>query len=476
MTLKSLKLKKTSPTPDHKSEKNNTMTSEMKRNLTTCLLAIAVLTAAAQDATGTAAEQAKAATMPKSICTTSVEQPLFRTHHGDSIPYRIPAIATASNGNIIAVSDYRYCGSDIGFGRVDLHYRISDDNGLHWTPERVMAEGDGIDGSIRCGYGDAAIVADSKSAEVLVVCVTGNTVYGHSTTTRKNPNRVAVIRSYDNGETWNAPEEITESIYSIFDKSALGPVQSLFFGSGRICQSRCIKVGKYHRIYAALCARPGGNRVIYSDDFGRTWQSLGTIDQSPAPQGDEPKIEELPTGDVVLSSRAWGGRHYNIFNYISRRKATGLWQEVAVSQEQKGGVVAKQNACNGEILIVNATDRKKGKTIPIALQSVPLGPGRSNVGIYYKPLYSKYDYATPAAFASRWQGPFPVSPINSAYSTMCMQPDGRIAFFYEEETYGPGAAYTEMYRPISIEEITGGAYHTKNTGDNALKRMLRINK
>ena len=410
----------------------------------------------------------------KSICTTSVEQPLFQTHSGDTVPYRIPAIAMASNGNLIAVSDYRYCGGDIGFGRAELHYRISDDNGLHWTPEMTMAEGDGIDGSTRCGYGDAAIVADSRSAEVLVVCVTGNTVYGHSTTTRQNPNRVAVIRSYDNGVTWNAPEEITESVYSLFDKSALGPVQSLFFGSGRICQSRIIKVGKYYRIYAALCARPGGNRVVYSDDFGRTWNSLGTIDTSPAPQGDEPKIEELPNGDVVLSSRAWGGRHFNIFNYISRRKATGLWQEVVASNEQEGGVVAKQNACNGEILIVNTIDRRKGKTIPVALQSVPLGPGRSRVGIYYKPLHSKYDYSNPTVFATGWQGPYVVSTINSAYSTMCQQSDGRIAFFYEEETYGPGAAYTEMFRPISVSEITGGTYVAKPLDGNVLKRMLGI--
>ena len=424
-------------------------------------------------ATAIMAQQAET-TVPaaKSICTLSVEQPLFKTYQGAKVPYRIPAIATAHNGNLIAVSDYRYCGGDIGFGRVDLHYRISDDNGLHWSKEFTMAEGDGIDGSTRCGYGDAAIVADSRSSEVLVVCVTGNTVYGHSTTTRQNPNRVAIIRSYDNGETWNAPEEITESIYSLFDKSKLGPVQSLFFGSGRICQSRIIKVGKYYRIYAALCARPGGNRVVYSDDFGRSWHSLGTIDESPAPAGDEPKIEELPSGDVVLSSRAWGGRHYNIFNYISRRKATGLWQEVAVSNEQEGGVVAQQNACNGEILIVDCICNANGKTIPVALQSVPLGPGRSRVGIYYKPLHSKFDYATPVNFASDWRGPYLVSEINSAYSTMTLQSDGRIGFFYEEETYGPGAAYTEMYIPISVSEITKGEYRVKPFNDKALMRLL----
>ena len=57
---------------------------------------------------------------------------------------------------------------------------------------------------------------------------------------------------------------------------------------------------------------------------------------------------------------------------------------------------------------------------------------------------------------------------------MCQQSDGRIAFFYEEETYGPGAAYTEMFRPISVSEITGGTYVAKPLDGNVLKRMLGI--
>lgn len=424
----------------------------MKKTLISLIVAFAATGAFAQSTTSTVQKPA--------LCTETIEQPLFKTRK-DQIPYRIPAIATAKNGNLIAVSDYRHCGADIGFGRVDLHYRISDNCGRSWSPELTLVEGDGVKGSTKCGYGDAALVADAKSSEVLLVCVTGNTVYGHATTTRENPNRVAVLRSFDNGETWGEPEEITESIYSLFDRSALGPVQSLFFGSGRICQSKQIKRGKYYRIYAALCARPGGNRVVYSDDFGHTWKALGDINTSPAPNGDEPKIEELPNGDVLLSSRAWGGRHYNIFNYISQRKATGVWQEVAVSQDQEGGVVAKENACNGEILIIDVTETETGKCVPLALQSVPLGPGRANVGIFYKALYSRDDYDTPEDFARGWSGPFQVSDINSAYSTMCLQPDGRIGFFYEEETYGPGTAYTEMYIPLAIDRITKGEFNLK---------------
>lgn len=395
----------------------------------------------------------------RSLCDIALEQPLFKTYPQQT-PYRIPAIAATQAGHLLALTDYRPCGADIGYGRVDLRYRISYNNGTTWSPELVLAQGDGIKGSLTCGYGDAAVVADSRSGEVIVVCVTGNTVYGAATTTRENPNRVAILRSTDNGRTWSEPEDITESIYSLFDKSKLGPVQSLFFGSGRICQSRLVRIGRYHRLYAALCARPGGNRVVYSDDFGRSWQPLGSIDKSPAPQGDEPKVEELPNGDVVLSSRMWGGRYFNTFSYISQRKATGMWAEPIASTQAQRGVVAQQNACNGEILMVDAIDQKTGKSVPVVLQSVPLGPGRTRVGIYYKPLYSPYDYQTPALFAANWRGPYEVTPLSSAYSTMILQPDGRIGFFYEEATYGAEAAYTEMYRPICLGQITNGEFRT----------------
>ena len=403
----------------------------------------------------------------------STTQTLFSSASSE-VPYRIPAIVKNKKGELLAFTDYRHCLSDIGFGRVDLHYRISKDNGRTWGPEQTLIEGNGIEGDHFCGFGDAAVVADSKSNEVLLLCVCGQTPYFQAT--RDNPNRVAAIRSYDGGHTWGAPEEITESIYTLFDDSQLGPVQSLFVGSGKITQSRKVKVGKYYRIYAALCARPGGNRVIYSDDFGHTWHSLGTIHQSPAPLGDEPKIEELPDGSVLLSSRpGWGnlnsGRFYNIYGQES-------WSAPIASAECPSGVKAENNVTNGEILIVKVSPiRVKSKVKSqesednsqssmlnpqcyIALQSVPLGPGRSNVGIYWKALSSPADYANPESFASGWSGPYLVTTRDAAYSTMCVQQDGRIGFFWEDTSNGRGG-YEMLYRPISISTITAGRYELR---------------
>lgn len=376
---------------------------------------------------------------------------LFSTQDSP-VPYRIPAVAQTKSGRLVAVADYRWCHSDIGFGRVDLHSRVSVDNGLTWGEEQVVVEGSGVNGDTRCGYGDPAIVADRNSKEVLIVCVTGNTPYGGAT--RSNPNRVAIIRSHDEGRSWDAPIEITEKIYTLFDKSELGPVQSLFFGSGRICQSQKVKVGRYYRIYAALCARPGGNRVVYSDDFGDTWQSLGSINISPVPNGDEPKIAELPNGNILLSSRPFYnkpnlGRYFNIYK-------DGLWGNAVGSGDMEGGLFCKQNVCNGEILILPARRSDNGKRVHVALQSLPLGPKRTHVCIFWKMLNNESDYATPEIFASHWDGYYLVSDREGAYSTMIQLNNGRIAFYWED-LFTPNGGYELMFSTFSLKEITGGA-------------------
>jgi sialidase-1 len=386
---------------------------------------------------------------------------LFQTPVSDTIPYRIPAIAGMHNGDILALTDYRLCGNDIGYGRVDIHGRVSRNGGKSWGEEFVLIEGSGVSGATDCGFGDAAMVADRESGDVLVMMVCGETVYWHETTTRQNPNRIAVLRSRDNGKTWSQWEEITESVYTLFDNSVHGCVQSCFVGSGKILQSRQIKVGSHYRIYAALAARPNGNRVIFSDDFGHTWHALGGPDALPVPHGDEPKCEELPDGRVVISSRTWGGRYFNIFEYSDIATGAGVWGETAGSGKRVNGCASLENACNGEILIVPAVRKADRKKVHLALQSVPLGPQRANVGIYYKELPEDCASITPTSFAADWEAPFQVSDTTSAYSTMFRLKNGNIAFYYEEAVTLDGWGYEMVYKEIPLSVLTSDRYTDK---------------
>ena len=382
----------------------------------------------------------------------------------NTIPYRIPAIAMAKNGDLIAVADYRHSGADIGVvnnGRIDLLARISKDNGANWGSQFAIVEGKGSSSPdfMHVGFGDPAIVADRESNRVLLLSCAGNVSFQNGT--RNNHQNIARFYSEDNGATWSEPVDIAESIYSMWDNSSQGPVMAMFVGSGKIHQSRHVKVNNYYRLYCAVLLKNKNatytNFVLYSDDFGDSWNVLGGVENAPIPSGgDEPKVEELPNGNVVISSRINGGRDFNIFTFTDAAKAEGSWGTRATSNANNNGVVALGNSTNGEILIFPVVRNEDNKQMWMALQSVPFGSGRTNVGIYYKELASESDYNTPANFAKDWDGRHQASHLGSAYSTMCFQQDSTIAFLYEEETYGAG--YTIVYKNYTIEYLTDGAY------------------
>ncbi|MBR1889578.1 MAG: exo-alpha-sialidase [Alloprevotella sp.] len=390
----------------------------------------------------------------QSVCAQATRREIFMTSSDAAIPYRIPAIAQASNGQLICVADYRWNKGDIGWSpelygsRIDLKYRLSAD-GRSFGPEHTVVFGSGSKNPARAGFGDATLVADRETGDVLMLCVMGNVSWGD--TSDRNPMRVARILSQDNGTTWSEPTEITSDIYNLYDG-----LQGLFFGSGKMYQSRIHKLGSHYRIYAAMLAKPGGNRVVYSDDFGKTWHALGGPNAQPCPEGDEPKIIELPNGKLLLSSRTDGGRYFNLFSYDDVADGTGSWQEPVLSNQSNNGIVALSNACNGGVEIVRARRLLDNRPVYLLLQSVPFGPQRANVGIYYKELPLDYAFSDVSDLATHWTGRFQVSQLPSAYSEILLLQDGHLAFIYEECSHIQ--AYTIVHRLLSLEEITNGLY------------------
>lgn len=400
-------------------------------------------------------------------------QYLYYSPDEKGVPYRIPAIATTANGYVFAINDYRPCGNDIGFGEVDLVMRHSTKagkewDGHSWTEPVTIADGVGkaAKETWLTGFGDPAIVADREHNEILVMSVCGNRLcwhgnYGAGTAENpENPNRMARLRIKFNEETqeWVAtqPEEVTYDIYPLFkDKNGKAHVGSMFIGAGRMAQSSMIKVGEYYRIYCAVWAVETGsyrhhNYVLYSDDFGETWNLLGELgndfNDSPAPYGNEPKCEELPDGSVLLSSRKGYGRYYNVFHYSNFEKAEGQW-DGAVSTDVVGNLKFGRNDTNGEVLRIGN----------ILFQSVPTGDSRSNVSVYYRLLSNDPATYTPTELSKNWTK-VEISDRGSAYSSMCILPDGEtIGLFYEEE---PGG-YSMVYVPINIKEKINATTYTE---------------
>ncbi len=387
---------------------------------------------------------------------------VFENPSPQGVPYRIPAIAKAMNGDIIAVADYRYSKADIGMatnGKLDLRFRIKDYETGEWGDVKTLVAAKGS-GSGNIAFGDPCIVADRESNRVMVTSCCGNVSFPSGT--HENHQGWARFYSEDGGQTWSDYTDISQQVFDQLDKRSDGNIRCFFIGSGKITQSTTVKVGDYYRIYCAALVKVNNgtntNYVFYSDDFGGNWKLLGEPDDCPIPSGaDEPKAEELPDGSVLVSSRIGGGRFYNIYHFTNTATGEGQWGQMATSSSNVGGITASSNACNGETLCIPVKRTSDDKKMFLLFQSVPFGPSdRSHVGINYKELADLDDFRTATDLAKDWDGKLQVTPHPSAYSTMTLDADKNIAFFYEEG-YSNGG-YNMVYKKYAVEEITKGAY------------------
>ena len=381
----------------------------------------------------------------------------------DPKAYRIPAIGTTGTGRIVAVSDYRHSLDDIGRDvhktgsmRIDLVARTSDDNGATWSEAQTIAQGDDSKaGSYLRAFGDATMAAYGNN--ILVMAASGDVIYGGGTAS--NPNRMARIYSTDNGATWQI-EEMTRKIY-VESNSLIPDGVSSFFGSGKLAVDPDFNGTGKARVYGAVliknAKRTDNNYVLYTDDLGATWNILGGS-QEPVAFASEPKVDILPNGQILLSARRQGGRTFNVFTYTDKATNSGIWDTPAEGCENGG-----RNGTDGEVLCIDAK-RSDNTPVKLLLQSQPKGGkshyDRKDVSIWYKEV-SAMDAYTSKDIAGNWIQGKQLSTQESSYSAMCLQADGRIAFFFEEAPcYGDDytKGYCMVYLCLSVEEVTEGKY------------------
>lgn len=388
---------------------------------------------------------------------------LYQTTNTDT-PYRIPAIAVAKNGDVIAVADHRLDKRDIGYGEVDMYARISTDNGANWGEATKIADGTGNSG-FDCGFGDAAIVADRERNELLVMTVAGKVVFANGSSTSHN--HMAMIKgNYNETEkkwVWSTPSNVTDKFLGT-SSSLLPNAYTMFIASGRMLQSSYKAAGKeYYRVYAALLVKDSSssyyNVVIYTDDFGANW-SLLTSDKA-ITSADEAKLEELPNGDILISSRTKGGRIFNVYSM-----STGKWATNQITYT----FASNAEACNGELMIYKGlykVGENSGKTYDVLLQSLPTASSRGNLKVYYQAVDNNSSLSTLTA-TSAWKEGKTIDSDKAAYSTMAIQADKKIGFMYEDNytlkslgLFQGNYDYADIaYLSVSIEEMTNNAYTT----------------
>lgn len=391
------------------------------------------------------------------LCRAEAQSVLFES--GSSYHYRIPSIVRLNDGSLMALTDSRQKGSsasDIGYGWIDMMCKTSSDNGNSWGSSQYIVKHSGTSG-FNYAFGDAATVVDRESGDVLMMNAAGSIGTGNGDGTVDGNIQIArTVRFAESGK-WSTPSNISQNVYKNIS------LKCLFFSSGRIVQSTKVKVGDYYRLYAGVNTRPNGSRVMYSDDFGATWNYLGGTDVTPSLVtssvfGDECKVEELPNGDILLCCRVAGdgntGRIFNVFSFTDFKNAAGSWGTCARSGKANTSGETYTYNTNGEVLLVPAIRKSDNKTVYVLLVSAPMSGTREKVGIYYKELPS--EYTKPENYKSGWSK-YQVTPDNSGYSTMILDQKGEVAFYFERD-WLEGTGYDMVFQTISLSDITGGAY------------------
>ena len=242
--------------------------------------------------------------------------------------YRIPAITTAPNGDLLISYDER--PKDNGNGGSDapnpnhIVQRRSTDGGKTWSAPTYIHQG--TETGKKVGYSDPSYVVDHQTGTIFNFHVKSYDQGWGGSQAGTDPDNRGIIQaevstSTDNGWTWTH-RTITADI------TKDNPWTARFAASGQGIQ---IQHGPHAgRLVQQYTIRTAGGAVqavsVYSDDHGKTWQA-GT----PIGTGmDENKVVELSDGSLMLNSRASDGSG---FRKVARSTDGGqTWSEPVSDQ------------------------------------------------------------------------------------------------------------------------------------------------
>lgn len=251
-------------------------------------LPVAAIAPAVAANTGATAHTAKIGTTAPDLDVVD----LATRYEGSHLRYRIPALTTLPDGDLLSVYDGRPTMNDLP-SNIALLMRRSTDSGKTWQEQQVIRQDPAPN-----GYGDPSVLVDRETGRIFVFYAASiNQGYAGSATGNDpaNPNVLHPDYSYsdDNGETWKH-----RRITSMFKDPSWG---GLFAASGEGIQ---LRHGEYagRLIQQYTVRKNGGNYAVsaYSDDHGETWKASGLV----GPGADENKTVELSDGRVMLNSRS----------------------------------------------------------------------------------------------------------------------------------------------------------------------------
>ena len=359
--------------------------------------------------------------------------------------YRIPAITTAPNGDLLISYDER--PKDNGNGGSDapnpnhIVQRRSTDGGKTWSAPTYIHQG--TETGKKVGYSDPSYVVDHQTGTIFNFHVKSYDQGWGGSQAGTDPDNRGIIQaevstSTDNGWTWTH-RTITEDITK--DK----PWTARFAASGQGIQ---IQHGPHAgRLVQQYTIRTAGGAVqavsVYSDDHGKTWQA-GT----PIGTGmDENKVVELSDGSLMLNSRASDGSGF-------RKVATSTdggqtWSEPVSDTSLPDSV---DNAQIIRAFPNAAPDDPRAKVLLLSHSPNPR-PWSRDRGTISMSCDDGASWATGKVFHEPFVG----------YTTIAVQSDGSIGLLSEDAS--DGASYGGIwYRNFTMSWVGDQCTQTQTPG------------
>jgi len=249
----------------------------------------------------------------------------LRQHTQDNVhTYRIPGLATASDGTLLATYDVRYDGERDLQGNIDIGLSRSTDKGKTWQPMQIVMDM-GTWGDLPekfNGVSDANILVDKNTGTIFIA---GLWMYGvindqgkwveglneeskdwnHQWITKgsqpgfgvKQTAQFLIVKSTDNGKTWGKPINLTKMCkQEEWWLWAPAPGQGITLKDGTLIfptQGRDAE------------GKPFSN-ITFSKDGGNTWKTSKAAAQEAT---TENMVVELTDGTLMLNMRSNANSH-----------------------------------------------------------------------------------------------------------------------------------------------------------------------
>ena len=418
--------------------------------------------------------------------------------------YRIPAIVTAADGALVAVSDARKQHIHDITNDIDMLSRRSNDNGQTWSAPVTIAKGDSatktmsgvsiIDCENSIGYGDASL-ASLPNGDLLCAFIHG---YGFikDAPTKLSDNSYVISR--DNGQTWSASKYMCDK-----DGNKLKLLTNYRgnIAPGNMCVVKNgLLAGKVLACYRTVTDINGnannGNYFVTYDPSGDYWNILSNsadqqysysnryknsyfFYQNLATSGnntdDEAQLIEIEENTFLMSIRS-EGKYQREFAIITLKQGYNNSVYYTATPLNNCGMELKEKA-NGAICEYTAT--LNGSEAKYLIHTVPTTQAASAAGNTTRSGLCVYTVKKGDVSANgfTWDKRLCISDPDddldetAQYSSITVQQDGTIGILFED--------YPQVIRveAANMGKINGSNICTKS-GDYILRSRymnLRIN-